>query len=249
MSSITDLLTSIEVSANGLTLAELLTGHPDIARRTAQRLIAKLIENGQITALSKGRARRYVASSHPTDRHSVAASSDSFPSFIPLSADSRDILSYIDQSSQARKPVGYQRDFLDAYRPNETGYLSESLCRQLHKMGRTIDVDEPAGTYSRASQSQHTKRLAFGWITLLLAQMFDMFHECGMKSLVVLCPVEAALKGPALGNGTKGLDDRGRCVLNQLQQAVCVGEGLFAHGFVSRKVSWWPSTWPQSIGA
>lgn len=30
-----------------MTLAELLTGHPDIARRTAQRLIAKLIESGK----------------------------------------------------------------------------------------------------------------------------------------------------------------------------------------------------------
>jgi Fic family protein len=46
--------------------------------------------------------------------------------------------------------VGYQRDFLDAYRPNKTWYLSESLRRQLHRMGKTADVAEPAGTYSRA---------------------------------------------------------------------------------------------------
>ena len=32
----------------------------------------------------------------------------------------------------ARKPVGYQRDFPDAYRPNETYYLLESLRQQLH---------------------------------------------------------------------------------------------------------------------
>lgn len=75
---------------------------------------------------------------------------DSFPYFIPLSVDSLDILAYIDQPPQARKPVGYQHDFLDAYRPNETWYLSESLRRQLHKMGRTADADAPAGTYSRA---------------------------------------------------------------------------------------------------
>lgn len=67
-----------------------------------------------------------------------------------MSADSQGILAYIDQPPEARKPVGYQRDFLDAYRPNETWYLSTSLRRQLHKMGRTADVDEPAGTYSRA---------------------------------------------------------------------------------------------------
>jgi len=46
--------------------------------------------------------------------------------------------------------VGYQPDFLDAYQPNKTGYLSESLRRQLHKMGKTAKVDVPAGTYSRS---------------------------------------------------------------------------------------------------
>jgi len=75
---------------------------------------------------------------------------DAFPSYIPLSADSQDVLAYIDQPPRARKPVGYQRDFLDAYHPNETWYLSASLRRQLHKMGKTADDDEPAGTYSRA---------------------------------------------------------------------------------------------------
>lgn len=133
-----------------MTLAELLTQHPDIARRTAQRLIAKLIENGQVIAQGEGRARRYVGAGAHTGADTLAAKADGFPRFIPLSADSKDILSYIDQPPGARKPVGYQRDFLDAYRPNETWYLSESLRRQLHKMGRTTDLDEPAGTYSRA---------------------------------------------------------------------------------------------------
>jgi len=150
MSSTTDLLNSIRASENGLTLADLLTEHPDIARRTAQRLIAKLIDSGQVTALGEGRARRYFGSSATVDTRALAAGTDSFPRFIPLSADSQDILVYIDQPTEARKPVGYQRGFLDAYRPNETWYLSESLRRQLHKMGRTTDLDEPAGTYSRA---------------------------------------------------------------------------------------------------
>ena len=150
MSSTTTLLTSIQASRHGLTLAELLTWHPGIARRTAQRLIAKLIESGQVTALGEGRARRYLGTGSQTTTNTKTVSADNFPSFIPLSADSQDILTYIDQSPMGRKPVGYQRDFLDAYRPNETWYLSESLRFQLHKMGRTADVDEPAGTYSRA---------------------------------------------------------------------------------------------------
>jgi len=150
MPSTTDLLDSLRASEGGSTLTELLTRHPDIARRTAQRMIAKLIESGQVTAQGEGRARRYFAAGAQAGTGTPAARADGFPPSIPLSADSQDILAYVDQPPEARKPVGYQRDFLDAYRPNETWYLSESLRRQLHRMGRTADVDEPAGTYSRA---------------------------------------------------------------------------------------------------
>jgi Fic family protein len=154
VSPTTDLLNSILASQSGVTLAELLAGHPDMARRTAQRLIAKLVEAGQVKALGEGRARRYFVVGAPSGTLTLAVNADVFPSFIPLSADSQDILAHIDQPPEARKPVGHQRDFLDAYRPNETWYLSESLRRQLHKMGRTVDVDAPAGTYSRAILSR-----------------------------------------------------------------------------------------------
>ncbi|MDP1528253.1 Fic family protein [Rhodoferax sp.] len=142
MSSSSDLLNSIQSSGNGLTLAELLVEQPGLARRTAQRLIAGLIDHGQVIARGEARARRYFGV--------VTSVSDGFPRQIPLSADSQDILAYIDQPAQARKPVGYQRDFLDAYLPNTTWYLSAAMRRQLHSMGKTADIDQPAGTYSRA---------------------------------------------------------------------------------------------------
>lgn len=148
MSAITKLLKSIQdPSTGGVTLAELLAQHPGLARRTAQRWLSQLIDAGQVTAIGKGRARRYMVAK--TAATASAAEPDIFPAYIPLSADSRDILAYVDQPLEARKPVGYQRDFLDAYQPNVTGYLSESLRRQLHKMGKTSVIDAPAGTYSR----------------------------------------------------------------------------------------------------
>jgi hypothetical protein len=142
MSSSSDLLNSIQSSGNGLTLAELLVAHPGLARRTAQRFVAGLIDRGQVFARGEARARRYFGV--------VTSVSDGFPRQIPLSADSQDILAYIDQPAQARKPVGYQREFLDAYLPNTTWYLSAAMRRQLHRMGKTADIDQPAGTYSRA---------------------------------------------------------------------------------------------------
>lgn len=145
MSSSTDLLNSIQAADHGITLAELLVQHPSTARRTAQRYIADLLAQGQISAQGEGRARRYFAAAQ-----TLQAAPDTFPGFIPLSADSSDILHYINQPLAARKPVGYQADFLAAYQPNSSAYLSANLRRQLHKMGKTADTAAPAGTYSRA---------------------------------------------------------------------------------------------------
>ncbi len=149
MSTATDLLKSIQESAAGLTLAELLALHPDVARRTAQRWISRLVNDGRISPIGKGRARRYLAAG--TNEQAIHDPAQGrFPAYIPLSADSRDVVVYVDQPMQARKPVGYQREFLDAYRPNVTWYLPESLRRQLHKMGKTAETEALAGTYSRA---------------------------------------------------------------------------------------------------
>ncbi|MDD2223681.1 MAG: hypothetical protein PHF42_09605 [Pseudomonas sp.] len=122
-----------------------------MARRTVQRLIAELIQQGHITAIGQARARRYkVASAAAATDDLNTTHRDVFPQFIPLAADSQDILAYIDLPLQARKPVGYQLEFLMQYQPNKTFYLAESLRRQLHKMGKTADMQQPAGTYSRA---------------------------------------------------------------------------------------------------
>ncbi len=142
------ILKSIQLATNGITLAELLSQHPTLARRTAQRYISELINQGSITAIGEGRARRYF--SLQRNQQPLRQDTDRFPAFIPVSADSLDILAYIDQPTEARIPVGYQNDFIDSYQPNKDAYLSDSLRRQLHKIGKTTEQSQPAGTYSRA---------------------------------------------------------------------------------------------------
>jgi len=109
------MLKSIQSAPEGTTLLELLARHPTLARRTAQRWIGQWISSGQIVAQGEGRARRYLPASGPTaaTRAAFAATSTVFPADIPLSADSQDILAYVTQPLQARKPVGYQRGYLD----------------------------------------------------------------------------------------------------------------------------------------
>lgn len=149
MTTAAALLKSLQSPTTGLTLAELLARHPGLARRTVQRWLNQWVGEGLVSASGEARARRYRASAQLATSGAVALMKD-FPLHIPLSADSRDILAYVDQPLPARRPVGYQRDFLDAYQPNVSGYLPESLRRQLHNMGKTTLADEPAGTYSRA---------------------------------------------------------------------------------------------------
>lgn len=143
-----DLFKSIKSAPQGLSVAGLLAHHPGLTRRTAQRRLNDLLVEGRIRTGGAGRSRRYFAATEvPAD---VPGGEDVFPQYIPLSADSRDILAYIDQPIAARKPVGYQREFLDAYQPNQTWYLSEPLRRQLRRMGDSGKTALPAGTYGRA---------------------------------------------------------------------------------------------------
>ncbi|MEX3956168.1 Fic family protein [Trinickia sp. EG282A] len=143
-----ELLDSIATQPEGVSITDILAKHPELARRTAQRWLTELTESGRIRPVGAGRARRYVASgSRPPV---TAVPRDASPDHIPLSADSQDVLAYVDQPIEARRPVGYQRDFLDAYEPNRTWYLPEPIRRQLRKMGDTGQAKLPAGTYGRA---------------------------------------------------------------------------------------------------
>lgn len=137
------LLHTLTTASTALTLTELLQRHPDIARRTAQRWLSQWLQAGKLTSHKDGRNIRYQVLAAFTPQ-------GDFPAHIPLSADSRDILAYINQPILARKPIGYQRDFLDSYQPNRSAYLPEPLRRQLHKMGSTGASTRPAGTYGRA---------------------------------------------------------------------------------------------------
>ena len=147
MPTVNDLLKTIEQSDQKSSLKSILETHPTLARRTAQRWLKQLVEDSRIAAEGQGPSRVYSTVAH---KIVVDVAHDRYPSYIPLSADSRDILNYIDQPLEARRPVGYDRSFLEEYEPNKTFYLSEPLRRQLYKMGDTQQTQLPVGTYGRA---------------------------------------------------------------------------------------------------
>ena len=69
----------------------------------------------------KYRSIEYVDAQNPD----VADKRTHIERIIPLSEEAKKVLAYVRQEPEARKPVGYDRGFLDAYRPNTTFYLTE----------------------------------------------------------------------------------------------------------------------------
>jgi len=65
----------------------------------------------------------------------------------PLSETGAEIQAYVHQPPESREPVGYNREFLYSYRPNDTFYLSEPERAHLHEVGRPEMETQPAGTY------------------------------------------------------------------------------------------------------
>jgi hypothetical protein len=148
MTSITSLHNTILDAHTALSINQLLEKHPDIAKRTAQRWLNQLLADGKVAIDGAGRSRRYKTTSGTGIDSTV--NPDNFPTYITLSADSKEVLAYIEQPIQKRDPIGYQQAFLDAYQPNETWYLSEPIRKQLHRMGDANHSTLPVGTYGRA---------------------------------------------------------------------------------------------------
>ena len=67
----------------------------------------------------------------------------------PLSDPGVEIRSLVRQPLLARHPVGYERGFLDSYRPNQTFYLSQTERERLRQISTPNHAEQAAGTYAR----------------------------------------------------------------------------------------------------
>ncbi|MDE2911873.1 MAG: Fic family protein [Paracoccaceae bacterium] len=124
-----------------------------LPRRTLQYRLKALVDDKRLMREGSGRWARYRLPEAVTV--SVGAASLGMPSAgmrltttIPLSEAGKEIRNYVRQPEAAREPVGYDRNFLDCYRPNASFYLSERERMELLEFGMTEVVEQPAGTYA-----------------------------------------------------------------------------------------------------
>lgn len=119
-----------------------------LSRRTLQRRLQCLVQEKRIITQGESVALLYQAANTKSATISTTLSVDAEP-VIQLSDESTTIRAQVRLPIIQRTPVGYQREFLTSYQPNNSFYLPESLRSELHEMGRTSVDERPAGTYAR----------------------------------------------------------------------------------------------------
>lgn len=129
---------------------QMYTGRP---RATVNRALTSLVEANGLERQGAGRAVTYripasvlTPSSMP---QSLALGGNAEEQVSPTwSNKGRGIVAALLAPLGTRKPVSYQRSFVDDYQPNDSSLLPAPLATQLYEMGKSKG-QQPAGTYAR----------------------------------------------------------------------------------------------------
>jgi hypothetical protein len=123
--------------------------------RMLQRRLALLVKQQQLVAEGRGKGRRYrlppgdiMVRAKPA-KLAITGHSAQVEIYPPVSPEAEAIKRAVRAPIQNRQPVGYNRAFLDDYRPNVTFYLPAETRQRMLEMGRPPDRERPAGTFAR----------------------------------------------------------------------------------------------------
>jgi hypothetical protein len=131
-------------------IAEELESAPP--RRTLQYRLKYLVDNKRLSMVGEGRWARYRI---PQVREAVGVAAGRAEvrgvgeALLPLSKPGTEIQELVCRPPEVRKPIGYNRAFLDSYRPNDTFYLSPGERTHLKNVGTPKIAEQPAGTYAK----------------------------------------------------------------------------------------------------
>ena len=120
-------------------IASRLTSPP--SHRTLQFRLKRLVEEGRL--VRHGANSRAGYSLPPREQRSAP---DEIT--IPLSERSSRLVARLESPPHLRTPVGYDRQFLDSYRPNSGAYLDLGSRIELGEAGRPKAGTHPAGTFA-----------------------------------------------------------------------------------------------------
>lgn len=136
----------------GATAQQIADALPDsLPLRTLQYRLQRLVGEGRLVKEGERRWTKYRVPSPEKGEGPVAVAGHEAEAeeVLPLSQEGKAIRDYLRQPPEARKPAGYNREFLDSYKPNASFYLSAAERAHLAKVGKPPVGPQPAGTYAR----------------------------------------------------------------------------------------------------
>jgi hypothetical protein len=153
--NLTSIIEAVRQIPNGARRTDIAKVLGDVPQRTLQYRLKNLVDSGQLTQEGKGPAARYRIPNATKEQQTAAepparlAAEPSEDVQLPLSKEGAKIRDYVRQPHGSRKAVGYNRQFLDSYRPNTSFYLSPEERAHLADVGKTRVEVEAAGTYAK----------------------------------------------------------------------------------------------------
>jgi len=139
---------------DGSTANQIAAGlDPPPPRRTLQYRLKSLVDSQRLAVQGSGRWTRYrmptvvqLAGEIRTGRATVSGRLTVLPRLSEAGVAVREL---VELPLEEREPVGYDRDFLDFYLPNQTFYLSDVERTELRKIGSAAPAEQPAGTFAK----------------------------------------------------------------------------------------------------
>jgi len=127
-----------------------------VARRTLQRRLNELVKQGRLVAKGRKRGAMYrvpaegsVSVQPEAGAINAEAGALSVEIYVPMSAEGSRLRDLVRRPLTLRAPLGYRREFLLDYRPNETWYLPRETRTHLRGLGEAPTPERRAGTYAR----------------------------------------------------------------------------------------------------
>ena len=123
-----------------------------VDRRTLQRRLRELVKANRVLKEGEGRASRYLVAPITGNAHVVLEPlklDARGEVYVPLSPQGTQVRDLMRRPTTDRKPVGYQRKFLEGYEPDRSAYLPDSVRSHLRALGLSPARAHPAGTYAR----------------------------------------------------------------------------------------------------
>jgi DNA-binding transcriptional ArsR family regulator len=121
-----------------------------VPERTLRNWLRYLVEEGLVEARGERRGRQYRILERSAEAGALAAPEARASTLISqavFSADSQTFITRVEAPLYTRAPATYREDWLQAYVPNKSAYLTPSRREELDTLGKRAPIYGRAGTY------------------------------------------------------------------------------------------------------